>query len=297
MGGYEEIKMEGDIGGGLVLARDILLPQNSLSTTKISSSIVARSVGAGSGGFSRLVCLRIHPTFKIAHPMQSSIHYTAIDGKVHTLEPNVGFGELLIAGPDRPNGSSLTILFIILVWILLFYSVSVWNESLCYGKVIEYGVQKYEYVLRMRFCTIPEYNEYVPLTENDFFQVPPKLSLFDVFCLSFCTPLSNFRSRSMYICMYIYTDSLYLATLCYSFLVQVFTILIAMRPCAGEWKLLDSETGLGVVNRFDVNQVALCNVKWGPGSVSLELWSEERPVSKDTPLGISHEYELIDIHE
>jgi hypothetical protein len=168
MGGYEEIKMEGDIGGGLVLARDILLPQNSLSTTKISSSIVARSVGAGSGGFSRLVCLRIHPTFKIAHPMQSSIHYTAIDGKVHTLEPNVGFGELLIAGPDRPNG---------------------------------------------------------------------------------------------------------------------------------EWKLLDSETGLGVVNRFDVNQVALCNVKWGPGSVSLELWSEERPVSKDTPLGISHEYELIDIHE
>jgi alpha-glucosidase len=168
MGGYEEIKMEGDIGGGLVLARDILLPEDSLNTTKITSSIVARSVGAGSGGFSRLVCLRIHPAFKIVHPTQSAVHYTAIDGKVHVLKPDVGFGEFVIKGSDRPNG---------------------------------------------------------------------------------------------------------------------------------EWKLLDSQTGLGVVNRFDVNQVALCNVKWGPGSVTLELWSEERPVSKDTPLTISHEYELIDIHE
>lgn len=105
MGGYEEIKMEGDIGGGLVLARDILLPHDSLNTTKISSSILARSVGAGSGGFSRLVRLRIHPTFKIVHPMQSAIHYTAIDGKVHKMDPNAEFGEILIEGSDRPNGA------------------------------------------------------------------------------------------------------------------------------------------------------------------------------------------------
>lgn len=83
----------------------------------------------------------------------------------------------------------------------------------------------------------------------------------------------------------------------FHFFLNFVAILSALRCCAGEWKLLDSQTGLGVVNRFDVNQVALCNVKWGPGSVALELWSEERPVSKDTPLTISHEYELIDIHE
>jgi alpha-glucosidase len=64
----------------------------------------------------------------------------------------------------------------------------------------------------------------------------------------------------------------------------------------GEWRLMDYETGLGVVNRFNVNEVAVCHVKWGPGSVALELWSEERPVSKDTPLSITHEYDLIDIH-
>ncbi|KAG0578554.1 hypothetical protein KC19_4G032600 [Ceratodon purpureus] len=165
MGGYEEIKMEGDIGGGLVLARDILLPQDSLDTIKVSSSIVARSVGAGSGGFSRLVRLRIHPTFKLVHPTRSVILYTAVDGTERKMEPEMGFEEHLIEGSDRPNG---------------------------------------------------------------------------------------------------------------------------------EWKILDQQTGLGVINRFDVNQVALCNVKWGPGSVALELWSEERPVSKDTPLTISHEYELID---
>lgn len=109
MGGYEEIKMEGDIGGGLVLARDILLPQDSLSTTKISSSIVARSVGAGSGGFSRLVRLRIHPMFKIVHPMVSFIDFTAIDGTKHELHPKMDFGEFSIEGSARPNGKhSLT---------------------------------------------------------------------------------------------------------------------------------------------------------------------------------------------
>lgn len=51
-----------------------------------------------------------------------------------------------------------------------------------------------------------------------------------------------------------------------------------------------------MVNRFDVNEVERCHVNWGPGSVTLELWSKERPVSKDTPLSISHEYDLIDTH-
>ncbi|KDO42678.1 hypothetical protein CISIN_1g0325591mg, partial [Citrus sinensis] len=31
------------------------------------------------------------------------------------------------------------------------------------------------------------------------------------------------------------------------------------------------------------------------GTVNLELWSEERPVSKQSPLAVSHEYEVIKI--
>jgi len=64
--------------------------------------------------------------------------------------------------------------------------------------------------------------------------------------------------------------------------------------CVGEWTLKDTETSLAVINRFNINEVALCLISWGPGSVTLELWSEERPVSKDTPIRISHEYEFID---
>lgn len=102
------VGLEGDVGGGLVLAREVLLPHNSLKTIKISSSIVARSVGAGSGGFSRLVCLRIHPTFKIVHPMNSFIIFIAIDGKEHELKPSMAFGEFSIKGSNRPNGKVIS---------------------------------------------------------------------------------------------------------------------------------------------------------------------------------------------
>jgi hypothetical protein len=51
---------------------------------------------------------------------------------------------------------------------------------------------------------------------------------------------------------------------------------------------------MALINRFDVNQVTLCLISWGPGSVTLELWSEERPVSAETPIVISHEYEFVD---
>jgi len=106
-GGYEAIGLEGDIGGGLVLAREVFLTQDSQKTVRVNSSIVARSVGAGSGGFSRLVRLRIHPLFKIVHPMHSSIRYTAVDGKLHELKPSLEFGEYSIRGSDRPNGKSI----------------------------------------------------------------------------------------------------------------------------------------------------------------------------------------------
>lgn len=102
--GHEILGLEGDIGGGLILSRELLLPENSQKTVRISSSIVARSVGAGSGGFSRLVCLRIHPVFKLLHAMQTSIRFTAIDGKSHELKPNLDFEETSFRGSDRPNG-------------------------------------------------------------------------------------------------------------------------------------------------------------------------------------------------
>jgi alpha-glucosidase len=64
-----------------------------------------------------------------------------------------------------------------------------------------------------------------------------------------------------------------------------------LRP-NGEWMLVDKCTGLGLVNRFDVSEVHKCLVHWGTGTVNLELWSEERPVSQQSPLRISHEYEV-----
>lgn len=45
--------LEGDIGGGLVLQRQIYFPKNAVSMFQVESSILSRSVGAGSGGFSR----------------------------------------------------------------------------------------------------------------------------------------------------------------------------------------------------------------------------------------------------
>lgn len=56
--------------------------------------------------------------------------------------------------------------------------------------------------------------------------------------------------------------------------------------------LVDKCVGVGLVNRFNVKEVFKCYIHWGTGTVNLELWSEERPVSRQSPLGISHEYEV-----
>uniref|UniRef100_A0A0A9FSE5 Uncharacterized protein n=1 Tax=Arundo donax TaxID=35708 RepID=A0A0A9FSE5_ARUDO len=60
----------------------------------------------------------------------------------------------------------------------------------------------------------------------------------------------------------------------------------------GEWMLVDKCAGLSLVNRFDPSQVRKCLVHWGTGYLNMELWSEARPVSKDTPLIICHQYEV-----
>ncbi|XP_062146082.1 uncharacterized protein LOC133854067 [Alnus glutinosa] len=160
----ESIMLEGDIGGGLVLQRKIYIPTNYPKYFQIDSSIIARQVGAGSGGFSRLVCLRVHPMFNLLHPTESFVSFTSIDGSKH----------------------------------------EVWPES---------GEQVYEGNL-----------------------------------------LPN-----------------------------------------GEWLLIDKCLSLGLVNRFNVNEVFKCLIHWGTGTVNLELWSENRPVSKQSPLQISHVYEVIEI--
>ncbi|KAK3126893.1 hypothetical protein QOZ80_7AG0564620 [Eleusine coracana subsp. coracana] len=160
-GEEESICLEGDIGGGLVLQRQISILKDNPKIFQIDSSIEARSVGAGSGGFSRLVCLRVHPTFTLLHPTEVVVAFTSIDGLKQEISPESG--EAMFEGDLRPNG---------------------------------------------------------------------------------------------------------------------------------EWMLVDKCAGLSLVNRFDPSQVSKCLVHWGTGDLNMELWSEERPVSKDTPLRIYHQYEV-----
>ncbi|WOL09513.1 hypothetical protein Cni_G18266 [Canna indica] len=160
-GEQESVCMEGDIGGGLVIQRQISIVKDNPKVLQVDSSIIARSVGAGSGGFSRLVCLRIHPVFTLLHPTEVAVVFYSIDGLKHEICHESG--ELSFEGNNRPNG---------------------------------------------------------------------------------------------------------------------------------EWMLIDRCAGLALVNRYDVHQVKKCMVHWGTGTVNLELWSEERPVSKDSSLKICHEYEV-----
>ncbi|KAG6782588.1 hypothetical protein POTOM_011998 [Populus tomentosa] len=131
---------------------------------QIDSGIVARSIGAGSGGFSRLVCLRVHPTLNLSHPTETFVSFTSIDGSEHEIWPGSG--------------------------------VQFYRENL----------------------------------------------------------LPN-----------------------------------------GELVLLDKCQGPTLVNRFNVNEVCKCYILWETGTVNLELWSEDRLVSKQSPLAVSHGYGVIGI--
>ncbi|XP_026406410.1 uncharacterized protein LOC113301799 isoform X2 [Papaver somniferum] len=157
----ESLSLEGNIGGGLVIERQISIPKTDPKVIQIDSGIIARNVGAGSGGFSRLVCLRVHPVFTLLHPTEVFVSFVSIDGSKHELWPESD--EKLFEGDLRPNG---------------------------------------------------------------------------------------------------------------------------------EWILFDKCLGFGLVNRFNMDEVYKCMVHWGTGTVNLELWSEERPVSKESPLKISHQYEV-----
>lgn len=54
-GEEESVLLECDIGGGLALQRQISIPKDNHKVFRIDSSLIARKVGAGSGGFSRSV--------------------------------------------------------------------------------------------------------------------------------------------------------------------------------------------------------------------------------------------------
>jgi hypothetical protein len=56
--------------------------------------------------------------------------------------------------------------------------------------------------------------------------------------------------------------------------------------------LVDKRTNLSLVNCFDLSQVSICKLHWGTDHLNMELWSEQRAVSKDTPLRICHHYEV-----
>eukprot|EP00897_Mesotaenium_endlicherianum_P004111 jgi/Mesen1/3728/ME000203S02822 len=154
------VAMEGDVGGGLTLRRSIQV--TGKSRVAIQSLIEATAVGAGSAGFSRIVCLRIHPSFKLDHPQSAYVQFTSIEGKQRRLYSSGA--EMCLRGHERPNG---------------------------------------------------------------------------------------------------------------------------------EWALV-LPTHV-VTNTFDVRDVETCLLHWGGTFCNLELWSTERPVSKETPLSVSHCYDVSDV--
>lgn len=101
--GQEFLGLDGDIGGGLVMSRDILVALKSPDKVNITSRIQAKSIGAGAGGESRVVRLRIRPLMKLVNPTHSLIKYTTINGTKRVHEA-IESGEISIEGPDRPNG-------------------------------------------------------------------------------------------------------------------------------------------------------------------------------------------------
>eukprot|EP00898_Chlorokybus_atmophyticus_P002558 jgi/Chlat1/3302/Chrsp22S03466 len=160
------LAMEAELSGGLVFARKYDLGGNlGPNTLRITSSIEARSVGAGSAGASRPVCLRVHPTFQCATETSGAIEFVALDGSEVTITSTSGGdgNDIVLTGDSRPNGV---------------------------------------------------------------------------------------------------------------------------------WKLIDTERGYTLTNRFDVTQVNKCMLHWSGDTVSLELWSEERPCTASTPLVIAHEYQV-----
>ena len=55
--------------------------------------------------FCRVVCIRVHPTFQLRHPMDTFIMFTSVNGKNHCISTESD--EICLRGDDRPNGNGL----------------------------------------------------------------------------------------------------------------------------------------------------------------------------------------------
>lgn len=66
----------------------------------------------------RLVCLRIHPTFTLLHPMETFVSFTSIDGSKHEIRPE--YGDQFYEGNLLPNGNHAFPLFYFLMLLLQF---------------------------------------------------------------------------------------------------------------------------------------------------------------------------------
>ena len=65
--------LEGDIGGGLILQRKLTIPKDNPKIFKIDSKILARRVGAGSGGFSRSVSFCVIFCLFLTQPLLTAL--------------------------------------------------------------------------------------------------------------------------------------------------------------------------------------------------------------------------------
>lgn len=160
-GEENSILLEADLGGAVGFQRQISIRKDDPKVLQIDSSVLACRVGAGSGGFTRLVCLRVYPTFMVLHPAETFISFTSIAGMKHEIHPEDG--DQIYKGNLVPNG---------------------------------------------------------------------------------------------------------------------------------KWMLINKHLGLALVNRFSTKEVYKCSIQWGIGTVNMEISTEERPVSKQSPLRICHEYEV-----
>lgn len=137
----ESICLEGDIGGGLVLQRHISILKDNPKIVQIDSSIQARSVGPGSGGFSRLVCLRVCPTFTLLHPTEVVVAFTAINGSKQEI--SLDSGEVTLEGGLRPNSKyvALCTMFRVscclssILWLAILDICNVYADSLIHSPV------------------------------------------------------------------------------------------------------------------------------------------------------------------
>ena len=112
--GLSHVSLEAPIGHGLLFRRLLTLQLNAI--LHVASSIHAENVGAGSGGFSKPVRIRVHPAFDLGSPLPSvdarhlapSVEWTDISGeRVVAYAPPHGENEIQLTGDCRPSGEWL----------------------------------------------------------------------------------------------------------------------------------------------------------------------------------------------